>query len=193
VERPRREIPIRTERCVLRSPRNSDYTAWAALRQDSRTFLEPWEPQWPADALSMDDWKRRMRAWREGWDIDRSYVFLLFERTSATSLGGVSLSNVRRGPAQTAAMGYWLGAPFEGHGFMRDAVNATCQWASDGAGLARIEAATVPENTRSQGVLIDCGFEREGYARAYLEIAGVRRDHVLFARTLAQDPVGRRR
>ena len=33
----------------------------------------------------------------------------------------------------------------------------------------------------SQRVLAKVGFEREGYARDYLEIAGRREDHILFA------------
>ncbi|MEM7767112.1 MAG: GNAT family protein [Pseudomonadota bacterium] len=181
----RRDTVIRTERCVIRAPRQGDYTGWARLRAESRSFLEPWEPKWPDDALSIDDWRMRLRAWREGWDADRSYVFLIFEKGTAALVGGLSLTHVRRGPAMSASLGYWLGARHEGHGFMREAVEAVCQWAGTIIGLMRIEAATVPENNRSQTVLRACRFEREGYALAYLEIAGVRRDHVLFARRLS--------
>ncbi|MEM0986494.1 MAG: GNAT family protein [Pseudomonadota bacterium] len=184
MERLRRDSQIRTDRCIIRPPRHGDYTAWATLRSESRAFLEPWEPRWPGDALTPSDWKRRMRAWRSGWAADKAYVFLIFERSSARLVGGASLSHVRRGPAMMASLGYWLGKWAEGHGFMAEAVEAVCGWAADILELERIEAATVPENVRSQKVLDRCGFEREGYARAYLEIAGKRRDHVLFARTI---------
>jgi len=184
MDRARRDTLIRTERCLIRPPRQTDYGAWARLRTSSREYLEPWEPRWPGDALSMDDWKRRMRAWREGWEADRFYVFLIFTAQRAGLVGGLSLSHVRRGPAQSASLGYWLGEASQGQGFMREAVKAVCLWAGEVLGLQRIEAATVPENARSQRVLAACGFEREGYARAYLEIAGERRDHFLFARLL---------
>ncbi len=178
----RRDTVIRTARCLIRPPRQADYTRWARLRSTSRAYLEPWEPRWPSDALSMEDWKRRMRAWREGWDSDRFYVFFIFDTGLADLVGGVSLSHVRRGPAQAASLGYWMGEAHAGHGLMRDAVHALCNWAWSVLDLERIEAATVPENTRSQRVLSACGFVREGFAREFLEIAGIRRDHVLYAR-----------
>ena len=40
------------ERVYLRAPDRFDYEAWAGLRARSRGFLTPWEPIWPADALS---------------------------------------------------------------------------------------------------------------------------------------------
>ena len=33
----------------LREPQMADYKAWAALRAQSRAFLEPWEPRWARD------------------------------------------------------------------------------------------------------------------------------------------------
>jgi [ribosomal protein S5]-alanine N-acetyltransferase len=38
---------------VLRAPQMSDYPEWAALREESREFLTPWEPTWPTDDLTM--------------------------------------------------------------------------------------------------------------------------------------------
>ena len=63
---------------------------------------------------------------------------------------------------------------------MRESVIAVCDWAFAALRLWRIEAGTLAENNRSRKVLEAAGFEEEGYARAYLEIAGERRDHVLF-------------
>ncbi|MDA8870757.1 GNAT family N-acetyltransferase, partial [Rhizobiaceae bacterium] len=102
-------------------------------------------------------------------------------------VGGAALGNIRRSIAQTATLGYWIGAPFAGRHFMREAVQAIAAHAfadvtAGGLGLLRLEAATVPENEASQKVLAACGFAREGTARGYLEIGGQRRDHHLFAR-----------
>jgi ribosomal-protein-alanine N-acetyltransferase len=43
-----------------------------------------------------------------------------------------------------------------------------------------VEAACIPTNAASQGVLIKAGFENEGLARDYLKINGSWRDHLLF-------------
>ncbi len=42
----------RRRACRLRPPRAADHKAWAELRDQSRDFLQPWEPTWPADDLS---------------------------------------------------------------------------------------------------------------------------------------------
>ena len=53
-------------------------------------------------------------------------------------------------------------------------------FAFDDLKLRRVEAAALPGNARSIHLLEKCGFKREGYAREYLEINGVREDHILF-------------
>ncbi|MGC2397006.1 MAG: 30S ribosomal protein S5 alanine N-acetyltransferase, partial [Rhodomicrobium sp.] len=45
----------------LREPQMSDYKTWAALRSQSRAFLEPWEPRWSRDELTRDTYRRRIR------------------------------------------------------------------------------------------------------------------------------------
>ena len=47
--------------------------------------------------------------------------------------------------------------------------------------LHRIEAACLPHNEPSIRLLQRVGFQREGYARAYLRINGIWQDHLLFA------------
>ena len=46
--------------------------------------------------------------------------------------------------------------------------------------LHRLEAACLPTNAASQGVLRKLGFKEEGYARKYLRINGEWCDHLLF-------------
>ncbi len=178
---------IDTGRLVIRAPQRSDYEAWRDVRDCSRDHLEPWEPRWPRDALSRDDWNRRLRAWRAGWRNDRAYVFLAFRRSEECVLGGVSVTNVRRGAAGSGSLGYWLGENALGQGFMREAVLAVCDWCFQSLGLARLDAATLPENARSRRVLESTGFREEGFARGYLEIGGRRRDHVLYGRLAGDD------
>ena len=49
--------------------------------------------------------------------------------------------------------------------------------------MHRIMANYMPHNMRSGNLLAKLGFEREGYARQYLQINGEWRDHVLTALT----------
>jgi ribosomal-protein-alanine N-acetyltransferase len=56
--------------------------------------------------------------------------------------------------------------------------------------LSRIEAACLPENAASRGLLEKCGFKYEGVAQSYLQINGRWRSHVLYA-ALRADRRGR--
>ncbi|MFM2043759.1 MAG: putative ribosomal-protein-alanine acetyltransferase [Pseudomonadota bacterium] len=158
-----------------------DWESWAALRDLSREFLTPWEPTWPADGLSRAAFTRRLRRQAAEWREDQGYSFLTFEQTTDRLVGGISLTNVRRGVAQMATMGYWVGHPFARRGYTTESVRLVLGFAFGQLGLHRVEAACLPTNIPSQGVLLKAGFVREGYARAYLRIDGKWADHILFA------------
>lgn len=175
---PRRNVRIVTERLQIRPPLRGDYESWRSLRHASRDHLIPWEPTWAFDALSNDDWQRHMRGWKDAWKNDQAYAFFIWKKQDL--IGGMTFSNVRRGPAQMTNLGYWQGAEHEGNGYMREAVRAGCDWIFNIAGLERIEAGTLVANARSQSLLKSAGFQEEGLARAYLQINGKRHDHVLF-------------
>lgn len=180
---------ITSDRLVLSPARKSDYQDWAKLRRDSRTHLEPWEPSWGEDALSMADWKRRVKAWNAGWRAGRAFIFLARKIETGELVGGVSLSNVRPWPAQMGSVGYWLGQEATGFGYMSEALGAVCYWAFQTLQLERVEAGCLVENSRSRAVLERLGFTEEGLARAYLEIAGKRQDHLLYGLVKAKNPL----
>ena len=166
----------------LRPPRRGDYEEWAALRDRSRAFLQPCEPSWPTDDLTRAAFRRRLNAYARERSEGIAYRFLVFRIEDGALTGGLSLSNIRRGVAQTATLGYWAGEPFAGRGYTSAAVEAAVRFAFNTLGLHRVEAACVPDNERSARVLLKCGFEHEGRARAYLQIDGRWRDHRLFGR-----------
>ncbi|GLK85011.1 GNAT family N-acetyltransferase [Ancylobacter defluvii] len=179
---------IEGEGVILRVPQMSDFAAWATLREESRSFLAPWEPLWPAHDLTRGAFRRRMRRYARDLKEDNAYPFLVLRAADRVLLGGLSLSNVRRGVTQTANLGYWMGAPFAGKGHMTAAVRALLPYAHGTLGLRRIEAACLPSNQPSIRLLQRVGFRREGYGREYLCINGVWQDHLLFGR-LSSDPV----
>ncbi len=170
----------------LRAPQPGDFAAWAALREQSREFLMPWEPVWPPDDLTRGAFRRRLRRYVEDQRADLAYAFLVFRSEDNALVGGLTLANIRRGVAQAGSLGYWIGAPFAHRGHMSAAVRALLIYAFGALRLHRVEAACIPGNTPSIGLLEKCGFTREGYARRYLCINGVWHDHLLYAR-LADD------
>lgn len=175
-------------RVRLRSPRLGDYAAWASLREQSRAHLVPWEPSWPEDDLSRPAFKRRLSIYAREMELGHAWPFFILRLADDALVGAVTLSNVRRGVAETGTLGYWVGLPFIGAGLATDAVQAMCSFAFSALSLHRVEAACLPENHASRRVLEKSGFEHEGRARAYLKINGQWRDHLLFGRVA--DPAG---
>jgi ribosomal-protein-alanine N-acetyltransferase len=175
------------EGIALRVPQMSDFPAWAELRETSRKFLVPWEPVWPADDLTRPAFRQRLRRYIEDVRTDQAYPFFLFRTEDNALVGGLTLSNIRRGVAQSGSIGYWIGAPHIRRGYMTAAVRALIPAAFDLLRLHRLEAACIPNNLASVRLLEKTGFRREGYARSYLCINGTWQDHLLYAR-LQSDP-----
>ena len=167
------------DRVFLRPPERSDYEAWASLRAGSRDFLSPWEPSWPPDALSRANFRARVARYAEDWRTDQAYNFFIFARDE-TLIGGIGLSNIRRGVSETASLGYWVGEPFARQRYMTSALPLVVDFAFERLGLHRLEAACLPSNAPSRSLLARAGFQQEGYAREYLCIAGKWQDHLLF-------------
>jgi ribosomal-protein-alanine N-acetyltransferase len=171
----------------LRPPAATDYSEWASLREQSREFLTPWEPVWPSDDLTRAAFRRRLRRYAEDQRNDIAYSFLVFRNQDDRLVGGLTLANIRRGVAQAGSIGYWIGGAFARQGFMTAAVRALIPFAFGNLRLHRLEAACIPSNKPSIGLLEKTGFQREGYARQYLCINGKWQDHLLYAR-LKDDP-----
>ena len=179
---------IRGDGVFLRPAEMRDFEKWAVLRERSRKFLTPWEPIWPSDDLTRGAFRRRLRRHSEEIDRDEAYPFLIFREADKALLGGLTLGQIRRGVAQAGTLGYWMGEPYAGQGYMGRAARATAAFGFATLRLHRIEAACIPHNTASVRLLERVGFHREGYARAYLRINNVWQDHLLFA-LLESDPM----
>ncbi|EAU41205.1 ribosomal-protein-alanine N-acetyltransferase [Fulvimarina pelagi HTCC2506] len=172
---------LRGERVLLRLPKRSDYVKWAALRGESAPFLRPWEPEWSRDELSVHAFRSRLRRYYSEAHSHSSFTFFIFDMNEDVLMGGLTLSHIRRGVAQVATLGYWMGERFAGQGLMREAVREVTRFAFDVENLHRVEAACLPANERSIGLLTRCGFTHEGLLRRYLRIAGEWEDHSLYS------------
>ncbi len=176
-----RGLRLERNRVYLRFPVQRDWRNWAALRAESRDFLAPWEPTWAYDALTRGAFRRRLKMYKAEMRQGVTYSFLIFRRVDDVLLGGITLSNLRRGVAQSATLGYWIGSPHCNQGYMTDSLAATLEFAFSRIGLHRVEAACLPANEASRRLLLRSGFREEGYAREYLRISGRWQDHQLFA------------
>ena len=178
---------VHGEHVMLRVPIMSDFAAWADLRGLSMEFLKPREPLWADDELTKSAYRRRINHYQREMREGRGYAFLIFRKTDNRLVGGLSLGNITRGVTQSASLGYWIGAPFSGQGYMSQSVSAIIPFVFDVLNIHRLEAACLPNNKASMRVLERNGFQREGLARRYLKINNIWQDHVVYA-LLEDDP-----
>ncbi len=186
----KRKLKIETERLSLRPPVHSDYREWSALRRSSQDYLVPWEPSWAHDHLGRKAFTNRVYWAQRSVSAGSAIPLFLFRRDDDRLVGAITLDNIRRGPAQAGTVGYWTGECYARNGYMREAIGAMLHYAFARLDLSRIEAACLPENTASRGLLESSGFKYEGVAQSYLQIDGRWRTHVLYA-SLRSDRRGR--
>lgn len=180
-------VTLTGPRVMLRAPVARDARQWMSLRQESQEFLKPWEPTWPPDGCSRSAFERRRMQIRDEWRAGVGCGFLIFDHKDEALVGGITLSNMRQGVAATGSLGYWIGEANARRGYMTESVGCVLDYAFGELHLHRVEAACLPHNDASRGLLAKCGFQEEGLARGYLKIDGRWRDHVLFG-MLRDDP-----
>lgn len=159
-----------------------DAKSYIELRSLSRDFLEPFEPTWSSLELTKRGFWKRWRYSQKGWKRGTHYMFLIFSKRTHDLLGGINVNGVRYGVAQSAHIGYWIGLPFTGCGYMTEAVGLCLRFCFGTLRLNRVEASCLLHNMASQKVLQKNNFEQEGMAKRYLKINGVFQDHLLFGR-----------
>ncbi|MEQ9693757.1 GNAT family protein [Shimia sp. SDUM112013] len=186
----RRKVRIETERLTLRPPVHSDFNEWSYLRSASADFLVPWEPAWSKDHLTRKSFTNRVYWAQRSIAGGTAMPLFMIRRADNVLLGAITLDNIRRGPSQSGTLGYWVGKAFTRQGYMRETIEAVVHHAFAKMDLSRIEAACLPENAASRGVLEKSGFKYEGVAQSYLQINGRWRTHVLYA-ALRNDRRGR--
>ena len=175
------KLIIETERLILRPPHQNDFNHWVQLRTDSRDFLSPWDPVWSDEHLMLKNFKNRVYWAQRAVKNGSGCPLFLIRKTDRSLIGAVTLDNIRRGPAQAGTLGYWTGQVYARQGYMKEAVNSVVLHAFRKLDLSRVEAACLPENQPSRGLLESCGFKYEGVAQSYLQISGRWRTHVLYA------------
>jgi ribosomal-protein-alanine N-acetyltransferase len=170
---------IATERTLLHllAPQNAHLAR--DYHEVNRQHLEPWEPQRAADFHSEASFSSMAERSHGAFLAGTEVKLIAVDRASGKMVASCSFTNIVRGPLQACHMGYSVARPLQGRGLMHEVASASIRYMFDVQGLHRIMANHMPSNVRSESLLARLGFEREGYARAYLKIAGQWQDMVL--------------
>ena len=172
---------LRTDRLLLRLPEPALAPALSAYYQRNAEHFAPYCPRRPPGFHAVDSWRERALVQRQASLAGYGLHLLLFRARGPADeiLGDVNFTNIIRGAFQAAYLGYELDHAHVGQGLMAEALRASIAHVFQQLNLHRLMANHVPSNERSGRLLRRLGFSVEGYARDYLLIDGVWKDHVL--------------
>lgn len=186
-------MELRGPRVLLRPLRPEDFDQWSEVRLRSGDWLTRWEPKplagYPDIARDRRSFTSRCSMRDREVQMGTGYGFGIF--VDGAFAGEINMSNVHRGPLQSAYVGYWIDRDQAGHGYMPESVVLVLQFAFEQLGLHRVQISIIPRNAASRRVVEKLGLRDEGTALRYLEINGVWEDHVRYAAT-AEDWAERR-
>jgi len=164
----------------LRPVRLEDAAGLARIYRENRAFLAPYDPPRPDAFFTEEGQRSELEQALAQAAVGARYRYVMLDRDEP--VGALSISNVVRGPFQSANLGYWVAEHQNGRGVGTRAVGLAVEAAFGEHGLHRLEAGTLLDNTGSQRVLRKNGFQEIGIAPRYLFIADQWRDHLLFQR-----------
>jgi [ribosomal protein S5]-alanine N-acetyltransferase len=152
--------------------------------------FKPWDPARPASFWEPQSFARTVQGWVQLCESGSAVRFVMRLKAAAeySVIGTINFSNIVGRPFQACTLGYAMDEAHTGQGLMREGLTAAIAYMQRERAMHRIMANHLPHNHKSAATLAALGFEREGYARDYLQIDGRWQDHVLTALTTAEMP-----
>lgn len=170
---------------MLRPLTYGDAAAWREVRARNRAWLQPWDATLPP-GVPPGPRSFRGLVWRMKRIAAAGQGLPFAIEVDGAFAGQVTVSNVVRGSAQLANLGYWIDEAVAGRGLMPRAVAVVIDHCFTAAALHRIEIAVRPENSNSLRVVEKLGLHEVGFAPHFLHIDGAWRDHRIFAVTVEE-------
>jgi RimJ/RimL family protein N-acetyltransferase len=141
-----------TARLRLRALQREDAPAIAALANDRRIAENTARIPHPYTLADAEGFLRYLE------ESETEIAFAITLEDDAL----IGICGLRKKPRKSPEIGYWLGAPYWGHGYATEAAHAVIDHAFEDLGLERLEAGARVSNPASRRVLEKCGFQWSG-------------------------------
>ncbi|GAA4175339.1 GNAT family N-acetyltransferase [Gryllotalpicola koreensis] len=152
-------VTLRSERLVLSIPTLDDAERVFEYCQDPlfETYLST---PWPYHRSDAEHFLGEIVP--SGWRLGREHIWALREHDDGPLLGVVGLHRRRADDPGSLDVGYWLGAPHRGHGYMAEAVRAAVAWAFENAVAVTVHWECAVGNIASARTARAAGFRFTG-------------------------------
>jgi RimJ/RimL family protein N-acetyltransferase len=159
---------------LLREPLLEAEPKFLAAVQQSVSLHSPWV-QPPSNSAEFASYYQR-------YQQDNHKSFWLCDEFN-NILGVFNISEILRGPLQSAYLGFYAMMPYVGKGYMSLGLKLVLTQVFTQLQLHRIEANVQPTNANSIRLVSQNGFIKEGFSPRYLKINGIWCDHERWAVT----------
>ncbi len=139
---------IQTERLHLRTPLKSDAPRIAKYIGEKDVTWNLGRAPYPYQLSDAETWLEKVR------QQDESYVFAIIHPED----GLIGIVGLDAHPGPVWELGYWVGKPWWGHGFVSEAAGGVLDWAEREQGLSSFVAGHYVDNPASGRVLVKLGF-----------------------------------
>ncbi|MBU1050349.1 GNAT family N-acetyltransferase [Candidatus Bipolaricaulota bacterium] len=154
---------IETERLVIRCWEPEDAALAKKAIDASRDHLREWMPWADTDPEPLEVMVKRVRHFRAMFDLDKDYVYAIFNRGETQVLGGSGL-HTRLGE-HAREIGYWIHVDHINQGYATEVSAALTKVAFEIDDVDRVEIHCSPLNLASASVPRKIGFVHEATLR----------------------------
>lgn len=172
---------IETERTYITLLQPSDALLMQAYYVENWRYLKPWEPTRGDEYYSLAGWQFILGHYNQTYAQGRNINLAALNPERNQVIAVCNFGHIVHGPMKACNLGYSIAEKHQGKGLMYEILKAAIPKVMKTYDLHRVNANHLPHNERSAALLKKLGFEKEGYARSYLQVDGKWQDHVLNA------------
>ncbi|MDP5147517.1 GNAT family N-acetyltransferase [Shewanella sp. ULN5] len=170
---------IQTDRTVIEVLGSDGTELMLNYYIENREHLAPWEPTRSEEYFTLSNFSEMLHDNKKSFQDKTALKFSALNPERNEVIAVCNFTNIVFGPFQACNLGYSIAEKHQGKGLMSEVLSSTIAYVFEELNLHRIMANYIPENVKSSAVLERLGFEREGLAKSYLQIAGQWQDHIL--------------
>jgi len=171
---------FKTERLSARPMQPSDALRVTQLFQDKELAWNLARAPWPYTLADAENW---LKLAEQQWQTDSEYPFAVIK--DDTLIGSCGLMQIDK-TENIWEIGYWIGKPYWGQGYVTEAAKGLLGWAEREKSITRLVSGHIFDNPASGKVLTKLGFEHAGNIEMYVK---GRNSTVLSPRYIRNAPV----
>ena len=156
------DAQFETDRLILRRLQDNDARSISMLAGDYDVAKMTLNIPHPYPGGAATEFINRSK---HAWDNHERYAFAIVLKATGTFMGVIGLiPEIRH---RRAEVGYWIGKPHWGKGFMTETLKRIIQFGFEDLDLNRIQAGYIFDNPASGRVMEKVGMQLEGTFRQY--------------------------